>query len=245
MSPRKITNVLITEFLGTFVLATACLAMLVRTNFTFFSGIAAALVYALFMLVLGSKIVAHLNPAVTIGLWTVRKVNTLNAIVYIVLQVAAGYCALKVGQYFLNTTLSKTATGGFDWRVMIAEGLGALVFSLAVAAALNHSDRELDLHEKARLVGLGLFVGIIIASLAGVGLINPAVAISIKAFSWAYVLGPIIGAIVGFNAYELILVKGFKVGNLLSADGTVVAASKVAKPATKVAAKKPAKKVKK
>jgi glycerol uptake facilitator protein len=195
--------------------------MLVRTNFSFFSALAAALVYGLFIIVFGSKIVAHLNPAVTIGLWTIRKINTISAILYIVLQVAAGYCALRVGEYFLNTTLSKTATGGFNWRVMIAEGLGALVFSLALAAALNHSDRELNLQEKALLVGFGLFVGIVVASLAGNGIINPAVAVSLKAFSWAYVLGPIVGAIVGFNLYETLLVKNFKVGNLLSVDGTM------------------------
>lgn len=220
MSPQKITNVLITEFVGTFILALTFMSMLVRTNFTFFSGLAAALVYALFMFVFGSKIVAHLNPAVTIGLWTIKKINTLNAFVYLVLQVAAGYCALKVGQYFLHTTLSKTATGGFDWRVLIAEGLGALIFSLAIAASLNHSDRKLELHEKALLVGFGLFVGVVIASLAGNGLINPAVAISLRSFSWAYVLGPIVGAAVGFNLYELLLVKNFQVGNLLSMDSS-------------------------
>ena len=225
MSPRKITNVLITEFVGTFILALAFMSMLVRTNFSFFAALAAAIVYALFIIVFGSKIVAHLNPAVTIGLWTVKKINTLNAFVYLVLQVAAGYCALRVGEYFLNTTLTKTATGGFDWRVMIAEGVGALVFSLALAGALNHSDKELDLHEKALLVGFGLFVGVVIASLAGNGIVNPSIAISLRAFSWAYVLGPIIGAIVGFNLYELLLVKNFKVGNLITIDGITTTSS--------------------
>ncbi|HEY5267709.1 MAG TPA: aquaporin [Candidatus Saccharimonadales bacterium] len=225
MSPRKITNVLITEFVGTFILALAFMSMLVRTNFSFFAALAAAIVYALFIIVFGSKIVAHLNPAVTIGLWTVKKINTLNAFVYLVLQVAAGYCALRVGQYFLNTTLTKTATGGFNWRVMIAEGVGALVFSLALAGALNHSDRDLDLHEKALLVGFGLFVGVVIASLAGNSIVNPAIAISLRSFSWAYVLGPIVGAIVGFNLYELLLVKNFKVGNLITIDGITTSSS--------------------
>ncbi|HUY52992.1 MAG TPA: aquaporin [Candidatus Dormibacteraeota bacterium] len=242
MSPRKITNILLTEFVGTFVLSLAFMAMLVRTNFSFFSALGAAFVYGLFMLVFGSKIVAHLNPAVTIGLWTVRKINTLNAFVYVVLQVAAGYSALRVGQYFLNTTLAKTAKPGFDWRVMIAEGLGALVFALAIAAAMNHSDRQLNLHEKSILIGLGLFVGVVVASLAGNGIVNPAIAISLKSFSWAYMLGPIIGAIVGFNLYDTLLVKNFKVGNLLSADGTVFSAKPVA---TKSVAKKIASKTKK
>jgi len=234
MSPRKITNVLAAELVGTFILALAFMAMLVRTNFTFFSGLAAALVYGMFMIVFGSKIVAHLNPAVTIGLWTVKKISTLNAIVYVVLQVVAGYCALKVGEYFLNTTLSKTATGGFDWRVMIAEGLGALVFALAIAAALNHTDKKLDLHEKAILVGVGLFVGIVVASLAGNGLINPAIAISLRSFSWAYVLGPIVGAILGFNLYELVLVKNFDQGSVLTASmSTSSAAKPMAKPKAK------------
>jgi len=233
MSPQKITNVLIAEFVGTFILAFAMVATLIRTPFAFFSGIAAAIVYGLFVIFFGSKIVAHLNPAVTIGLWTVRKISTINAFVYLVLQVAAGYCALRLGQYLIGQTLPKTATGGFDWKVMIAEGIGALIFSLAIAAALNHSERKLELHEKSLLVGFGLFIGILIASYAvgGVGLINPAVAVAYHSVSWAFILGPVVGAIVGFNLYELALVKSISHGSDLTSSTS--ASKAVAKPKAK------------
>ena len=233
MSPQKITNVLIAEFVGTFILAFAMVATLIRTPFAFFSGIAAAVVYGLFVIFFGSKIVAHLNPAVTIGLWTVRKISTLNAFVYLVLQVAAGFAAWKLGQYLIGQTLPKNATGGFDWKVMIAEGIGALIFSLAVAAALNHSDKKLELHERSLLVGFGLFIGILVASYAvgGAGLINPAVAISYHSVSWAFVLGPIVGAILGFNLYELALVKSFSHGSDLTPAKKVV--KMAAKPKSK------------
>jgi glycerol uptake facilitator-like aquaporin len=232
MSPRRITSILIAEFLGTFVLALGIMSMLIRTDFAFFSGVAAALIYGIFILIFGSRILTHLNPAVTIGLWTVRKINTLNAFVYIVVQVIAGFAALKVGEYFLAQPLQKTVSGGFNWRVMVAEGLGALIFTLAISAALNN--KKIDLSHKAVLSGLGLVVGMVIASLAGHGILNPAVAISLRSISWAYILGPIVGAILGFNLYELVLEKNFKVMDLLGDETTKTVKPKtVAKKTTK------------
>lgn len=206
MVGRQKVPAILAEFLGTYVLATAMLAMLVRTNFEFFSAIAAAVVYGLMMLVFDGVSGSHLNPAVTLGMWTMRKVSTVTAVVFIIAQLLGGLVAWRVGQYFLAQTLSKTATSGLDWRVLIAEAVGTLVFTFGLAAAVSN---KLEGGKKAAVAGLSLFAGIVIASLAANGLLNPAVDIAVRSISWAYVVGPIVGAVVGMNLYALIFTDGY------------------------------------
>jgi glycerol uptake facilitator-like aquaporin len=202
MDGRHKVAVVVAEFVGTYVLATAMLAMLVRTNFEFFSAAAAAIVYGGLYLVFGSVSGSHLNPAVTLAKWSLRKISTVHAVAYIIAQLLAGLVAWKVAQYFLAQALSKTATGGVDWRVLIAEGVGGVVFGMAVAAVSFNKD--LDTPKKAVVLAAGLFGGILVASLASNGLINPAAAIAARSVSWAYIVGPIVGLIVGANLYNLI-----------------------------------------
>lgn len=201
MSGQRKVAMVVAEFVGTFVLATAMMSMLVRTNFAFFTAIAAAVVYGLMYLALGGTSGSHLNPAVTIGYWTVRKVATTTAIVYIVVQMLGGLVAWKVGEYFLNQTLNKIATGGVDWRVLVAEGVGTLVFCFGLAAVTL---KEADTNKFAIVASLSLLAGVMIASLGANGLLNPAVDLAVRSWSWAYVVGPIVGAVVGMNLYSLV-----------------------------------------
>ena len=240
MSGRHKVAVVVAEFVGTYVLATAMLAMLVRTNFEFFSATAAALVYGGLYLVFGGVSGSHLNPAVTVAHWTLRKISTIHAVIYIIAQLAAGFAAWKLAQYFLNQALAKTATGGVDWRVMIAEGVGAIIFGMAVAAAIY---RDVEPSRKAVILGVGLFGGVVVASLASNGLLNPAVAIAARSVSWAYIVGPLVGLIIGANLYNAI----FSDGPLRVAPAKVTTTSKASsspakKSTTKAKAKAKAKK---
>jgi glycerol uptake facilitator-like aquaporin len=235
MLGRRQLAVVLAEYIGTFVLATAMLAMLVRTNFEFFSAVAGAVVYGGFYLLFGSVSGSHLNPAVTLSHWTLRKISSIHAIIYIVVQLLAGLTAWKVGQYFLGQTLSKTATGGLDKRVLIAEAVGSLVFGLVIAhVALN---KEFDTTKKAAILSLGLFASIVVASLASNGLLNPAVAIASRSISWAYIVGPIIGLVVGANLYNVIFVAKTATKTASSPVKTTVTANApkrtVAKPKAK------------
>lgn len=100
MTGRRLASSFVAEFIGTFVLASVMLAMLVRTNFEFFSAVAAAVVYGVMWLVLGRASGSNLNPAVTIGLWSMKKISTLQGVVNIVAQVAAGFAAWGLGNIF-------------------------------------------------------------------------------------------------------------------------------------------------
>jgi len=64
--------------------------------------------------------------------------------------------------------------------------------------------KDLETSKKAAILAVGLFGGILVASLAGNGLLNPAVAIAVNSVSWAYIVGPIVGLLLGANIYNLI-----------------------------------------
>lgn len=201
MSGRHVMAVIVAEFVGTYVLATAMLAMLVRTNFEFFSAAAGAVIYGGMYLVFGSVSGSHLNPAVTLAQWSMKKISTLHGVAYIVVQFLAGFVAWRVAQYFLAQALTKTATGGWDWRVLIAEAVGSAIFGVAVAAV--SVQKNVETSKKAVILTVGLFGGVMVASLASNGLLNPAVAVAARSVSWAYILGPIVGLLVGANLYNI------------------------------------------
>lgn len=201
MFARSRVAALVAEFVGTAVLASAVLAMAGRTTFPFFGAIVAGLVMGLMMMVISPVSGAHLNPIVTIGLWTVRKIETAQALVYVAAQMLGGLVAWQMSEFLLNQPLRNIAGDRLDWRVLLAEAIGAFVFTFALASAVTR------VYEGARLAfvaGAGLTLGMIVASLASNGLINPAVAVGLQSWGWAYVLGPVAGSLVGMNLYGLL-----------------------------------------
>jgi glycerol uptake facilitator-like aquaporin len=189
------------EFLGAAVLSTVVLSMAGRTSFPFFAAVAAGLVYAAMILVFGNISGSHLNPIVTLGMWTLRKIETVTAILYIGMQLLGGVAAWQLAEYLLNQPLQNVAGADLDWRVFTAEAVGAFVFGLIVVAAAS---KRYEGGRLAALTGIGLSLGMMVASLAANGLINPVVAIGLQSWSWAYVLAPAVGALVGFNLYHYV-----------------------------------------
>lgn len=198
MFGRKKIAMLVAEFLGTGVLTLVVLAVSKSTiGIPYFVAIAAGLVLVAMTLAVGAVSGAHLNPAITLGLWTVRKVKTLPALAYVAAQLLGGGAAYWLYTYFIGQHWSN-ATGKFEAKILIAEAVGAMIFSIAWAAAAY---QRLEVGKAATVVGVGLMLGAIVASSVSYGLLNPAVALGVRSFSWVYVLGPILGAVIGFNIY--------------------------------------------
>lgn len=196
---------LVSEFLGTGALALAVLALThSQLSLPYFVATAAGLMLTVMVVALAGISGAVFNPALTIGLWTVRKLKTLQALSYIIAQFAGAAAAWYLFVYFTKIEGVKN-TDVYNARVLVAEVTGTFVFSFAVAAAVY---QRLSLGLKAFMVGGGLVVGALVASLASMGILNPAVAMSMHQFSWGtYVLGPVLGAVVGFNLYNLLFVE--------------------------------------
>ncbi len=219
------------EFFGTGALALAVLAMS-NSNISqmpYFVAMGAGLVLAALVVMLANVTGAVFNPALSLGLWTVRKLQNFQTLAYIVAQFAGAAAAYMLFCWMVGIPLDKLENKGLttmNSKIMVGELLGTLVFSMAIASALY---QNLSLGVKAFIVGAGLSVGALLASLASGGLLNPAVALSVHQFGlWTYVLGPVLGAVLGFNLYNWLFVDN------------EVAASRPATTTLKTVAVKPA-----
>lgn len=199
MFGRQKVATLAAELLGTGALTLIVLTIQRSTiGVPFFVAAGAGLVVALMTFALLGSSQAHFNPAVTLSVWTARKIDTVLAILYIIAQLLGALGAYYLYTYFVGNTLPDVG-GKFSWKIFTAEAVGAGVLAFGIAAATY---QKLGRAVTASFVGLSLMLGILAASSASLGLINPAVALGVKAWVWGtYVAGPIVGAIIGFNLY--------------------------------------------
>jgi glycerol uptake facilitator-like aquaporin len=235
MFGRNKIAMLAAEFLGTGVLTSVIIAVShSQLGIAYFVGLAAGLTLLAMTFVFGGVSGAHLNPAITIGLWTARRVKTLPALAYIAAQLLGGICAYLLYTYLVNQSWSNT--GEFDSRIMVAEAVGAFIFSLGWAAAVYN---KLDNAKAAAVIGVSFMVGVVVAAAASAGVVNPAVALGSRMWVWGtYVLGPVLGAVIGFNLYALLFAPG---EGLLNRSKASVADAKpvaTAKPKAKSSKKK-------
>lgn len=208
MFGRKQLAIVAAEFLGTGVLALVMLSVQRSTiGLPYFVALAAGLTLAAMTVVFGRRGGAHFNPAITIGMWTARQIKTLPALAYIVAQMLGAWAAYYLYTYFVKTSLQPVG-GSYDGHILVAEAVGAFVLSLGFAAAVFN--RFLNA-KVAATVGAAYTLAIIIASSASLGVANPAMALSMRAFTvfgsmgWStYALGPVLGAVIGFNLYALL-----------------------------------------
>jgi glycerol uptake facilitator-like aquaporin len=252
MFGRNKIATLVAEFLGTGVLTLVILSVQRSTiGIPYFVALAAGLATATLVVALGRATSAHLNPAVTLALWTARQVRTLEALALIAMQFLGAWVAYYLYTFFVNSSLQPIG-GHYTSRVLAAEAVGGLVLGLGWAAAVYHNYLN---SYKAVAVGAAYALAIIVASSASIGLINPAVALGVRAWVWGtYVAGPILGAIVGVNLYAWLFAPRTALA-VSSASSKPVVVEKV-KPArvekksadtksAKVSTKKPARTTKK
>lgn len=201
MKVKRKEAALLAEFFGTFVLVTAVLAT-ANIGHAFFPAITAGIVLMVMVLVIGGLSGSHINPAVTIGFWSQKKIDTLQAMSYIVAQIVGGLVAWGTVQWLLDTKINSAISKSVDWRVLVAELVGTFVFTAGVATAVG---KQLEGASLALAVGFSLTVGIIVASVGSSGLLNPAVAVGLHSYSLAYIVGPLVGGVLGMAFYKHVL----------------------------------------
>lgn len=230
MFGRQKIAALVAEFLGAGVLTLLVLSVQRSTiGVPFFVAIAAGLAVVLMSFSVGDTSGGHFNPAISIGMWTARRITTLRTILYIAVQLLGGYAAYALYTYFVNNHLQSVG-GHFTGRILVAEAVGTGIFGFAFAATVYQGfSRAVT----ASFAGLGLMIGIVAASSASIGLLNPAVALGVRAWVWGtYVLGPILGAIIGINLYALLFTEA-GASNLATAVSSTSSTTKKSKTAKK------------
>lgn len=199
---RRIAMVL-AEFFGVIALTTTLLAIgKSGVGYSYFLAGGVGLTAAAFALAVGSVSGAHFNPAVSAGFWVTRKISTIQAISYIVAQLAGGFAALQLYEYLTNQPLT-AGTKAFDWRVLIAEAIGGFIIVFVISAAVYLGYKGI---KQAATIGGAIFAGALIASVGSNGIANPAIALGVESWSTPYVVGPLIGGIVGAVLYAYVFV---------------------------------------
>jgi aquaporin Z len=193
----------VSEAVGTFFLA---FVVLLSTNGSFTAvptAVLAALTLGVCVYTLGSISGTHINPAVTIGAWSIGKISSTNAMYYIVSQFVGGAVAWLVAQkVFAVVSVAPAVISSFSSNVVLAEAVGALIFTFGIAAAVyGRAEKSVS----GLVVGVSLLLGISLSvGLGAGGILNPAVALALSSFNLSYLLGPIVGGILGFNLYKFI-----------------------------------------
>lgn len=207
MFGRQKIAALVAEFLGTGLLTLVFLSTLrSQLAISFFIAVTAGLALTLTIAIFGKISNGYYNPAVTVGLWTARRLSTASAVVYIAAQLLGGWGAYKLFAYLSGANLP-ASKAHYNGRALVAEAVGAGVLTLAIASVVIY--QRYSQAVIASVVGLAYAVGIILAStVMGLSFLNPAVALGAQAWTWGtYVLGPVIGAVVAINLYALLFTE--------------------------------------
>ncbi len=209
----------VAEFLGAGLLTFTTLTIAKSDlPLAFFTAAAVGAALSLVIVAFGGVSGAHANPAVTIGFWSIRKVTTLRMLAYLAAQLAGAVLAFSLYTWITRTedvaafTWPSPGDNSAFWYVFAAEALGTFVFTTGIAAAVY---KRYDGFRLAGVIGTALFAGILLASNVTrpedklergqsayyTGVVNPFVAIGTQSYGWEYVLGPVVGSLVGMNLY--------------------------------------------
>jgi len=185
-------------------------------------GLVHAFVLAAAIYALGGTSGAHFNPAVTLGLWSIRKISGANAVVYVICQAIGGILAGLVVLLLFNdigdaANYGATAINGAVlqdgsvWLGLIAEALGTFLLMWTIMGLAVNPRGE------AALAGLGIGIALGVAVMifgpaTGAGLnparwLGPAVASGEFDDFWIYILGPAIGALIAALGYRAIVLE--------------------------------------
>ncbi len=193
----KLDKKYLAEFIGTFALSIVVILSSMG-QFPVPTPLLAALTVLLMVYTVGHVSGAHINPAVTIGLHVIKKIKPKEAAMYIIFQVAAAFSAM-----FVARIIGITSVPGIPYGINpgIAEAFGAFFFTFGIAAVVAGKVPSVM---NGIVVGVSLLIGITIAALTGsAGILNPAVAISLRVFNVAYFLGPVVGSVLGMSVYQI------------------------------------------
>jgi glycerol uptake facilitator-like aquaporin len=224
---RKIAA-LVAEFLGTGVLTLLVLSVQRSTiGVPFFIALAGGLTLALLTFTFNATSGAYFNPAITLAMWTARKLGAISTVSFIAVQLLGGWAAYYLYTYYTKNTFQPIG-GVFNAHILVAESVATGIFALGWASSVYQG---FTTAVRSAVAGLSYLIGIVAASSAAIGLLNPAVALGARAWIWGtYVLGPVLGAIIGVNLFGMLFAEGTSV--------KAAAATKTVSSAAVVTAKK-------
>lgn len=221
---QKTLRPLVAEFLGvfmyTFIGAGAIILNTYRDGIIGLVGIAVASGLAFAIAVTAALHVSggHINPAITIGLWSVGRIGWKQAALYVVAQLlGAVVAALALKGLFPAgaATVAQLGTPRLATDTTFTQGVlveAVLTFFLAYAVMATAVDAA-----GAKVAGWAIGLTVAMGIMAGGGItggaMNPARAFgpALVSSAWlsqlVYWIGPILGAVAAMQVYERLLLK--------------------------------------
>jgi MIP family channel proteins len=205
------------ELIGTFIfLLTGFLGVTAMFAFTSGGGvpelidIALAFGLGLFVAIHFAGVVSggHFNPAVTIAALADRRIDVTNGVLYIIAQVAAGViAALVLGAVFDQQTVKSVITapgnGVTDIEALFLETLFTAVFLAVILTVTRRTAAHASFVIAATLVVIHLalvpFTG---SSVNPARSIGPALVGGDLTSLWIYLVGPVVGGLIGWAVYR-------------------------------------------
>jgi len=210
---------LVAEFIGTFTLIFIGVGSIVADHISGgklgLTGIALAHGLAIGVMVSATAAVSggHLNPAVTIGLWSAQKINTKNAVGYVIAQCLGGIFAaflIKLAVPMDALTAVGMGTPGLGEGITVQMGL---VTEIILTFFLVFVVYGTAVDARAPKCG-GLFIGLTVAldilmggPISGAAMnparyIGPALLGGGLQNAWIYWVGPIVGGVLAAQIYK-------------------------------------------
>jgi aquaporin Z len=207
------------EYLGTFLLVLAGTAAIVVNDFSNGAitplgiGVVFGLAVAAMIYALGDISGAHINPAVTIGLWYAKRFDGARVAPYLMSQVAGALSASAVIYLAFAThpTLGATLPSGTPAASFSLEALMTWLLMLTVITLVAGSrSKGIVAGAVGLVVGLEAWLGgpISGASMNPARSIGPALVSGHLAELWIYILAPIIGACLAIVCCRCIRERG-------------------------------------
>lgn len=226
---------IVAEFLGTFWLVLGgCGSAVLAANFTSepFIGIGlvgVSLAFGLTVLTiayaLGRISGAHLNPAVTIGLWAGGRVEGSTILPYVLAQILGGIAGAgilyiiatgngsAIGNFAANG-FGEHSPGGYDMTAAFVSEFVMTFMFIIIIFGVTEKDRA-----REGFAGLAIGLALTLIHLISIPVtntsVNPARSISQAVFVqgwaleqlWLFIAAPVLGAILGGIVYKNILRK--------------------------------------
>lgn len=209
----QLSRKLVAEFVGTFTLIFIGAGSIIVGSGIVGVAIAHGLAIAIMVSALGAVSGAIFNPALTIGLWATRRLTTVDAAAYIIVQLLGAVAAAAVLEVAFPATLREVANGVPDiagvtfLQATVIEAV--LTFFLMTAVFGTAVDRRAP-HVGGFAIGLVLTMDILAAGRLTGAAMNPARAFGPELVTghWAnaavYWVGPIIGAVIAALVYHYV-----------------------------------------
>jgi glycerol uptake facilitator protein len=223
----------IAELVGTFFLVffvTSAVTLFVATgnqaqfgsDFAVVGLVHAFLLFGLIQ-IFGGVSGGHFNPAVTVAVAAVRRIDPIDAVIYILAQLSGGVLGALLTKGLLVDegraghygAVQVSALLGSKFQGFIVEGVGTLVLVLAVLAVALGTRAAKEWAPFAIGTTLG-FAVMVTGPLTG-GSLNPArwfgPALVDNTFGgvWPYVLGPVVAAGIGAALFQFVIEGGKQV----------------------------------